>query len=128
MKISTPSPFSVKPLAISTCLLSTLLLVGCQSMPSVQSSSPAMLSTAQTPDAAKAMIIKAQQQQRRQSLAYHSNVEINNDQKFAGIDTAKLMATGDDVDSYCEAKHDSCCYKQGSCFLVRHVFYHRAHL
>ena len=106
MKFSTKSPFSVKPLAISTCLLSTLLLVGCQSMPSVQPSSPTALSTAQTPAAAKTMIINAQQQQRRQSLAYHSNIEINNDKKFMGINTDKLMATGDDVDSYCEDKHD----------------------
>ena len=83
-----------------------LVLVGCQSMPASQTSSAAALSTAQTPAAAKTMIMKTAQQQRRTSFAYHSNFEINNSQQFVGINTDNLPVESDYVGSYCEDKHD----------------------
>ena len=106
MNTTKHTSFAIKPLVLSTCALSMLVLVGCQSMPAAQSASTTSISAVQTPAAAKAMIIKAAQQQRRTSFAYHSNIEINNRQKFVGVKADSIVADSDYVGSYCEDKHD----------------------
>lgn len=90
-------------LTVSALLASTLLISACQSTGVIQSNN---LSANTTPTAAKIALATALQQQRRQSFAYHSNVEIVNEQQFAGIDSTQLLAS-EDVESHCKDTHDN---------------------
>ncbi|KAA0914471.1 hypothetical protein [Psychrobacter sp. ANT_WB68] len=89
-------------ITVSTLVASTLLITGCQSVNLSQSKN---LPADNTPSVAKAALATALQQQRRQSFAYHSNVEIVNEQQFTTIDSTQLV-TSEYVDSYCEDNHD----------------------
>ena len=90
-------------LTVSALLASTLLISACQSTGVAQANH---LSANTTPTAAKTALATALQQQRRQSFAYHSNVEIVNEQQFANIDNTQLLAS-EDLDSYCKDTHDN---------------------
>ena len=76
-------------LTVSALLASTLLISACQSTGVAQANH---VSANTTPTAAKKALAKALQQQRRQSFAYHSNIEIVNEQQFADIDRIQLLA------------------------------------
>ncbi|OXL26435.1 hypothetical protein [Psychrobacter sp. DAB_AL32B] len=88
---------------LSALVTSALLITACQSTNLSQSKS---LSADNTPSAAKAALATALQQQRRQSFAYHSNIEIVNQQQFTDIDSTQL-AVSEEVDSYCDDTHDN---------------------
>ena len=90
-------------LTVSALLASTLLISACQSTGVAQANH---VSANTTPTAAKTALAKALQQQRRQSFAYHSNIEIVNEQQFADIDRIQLLAS-EDLDSYCKDTHDN---------------------
>ena len=90
-------------LTVSALLASTLLISACQSTGVAQANH---LSANTTPTAAKTALATALQQQRRQSFAYHSNIEIVNEQQFANIDSTQLLAS-EDLDSYCKDTHDN---------------------
>ncbi len=90
-------------LTVSALLASTLLISACQSTGVAQANH---LSANTTPTAAKTALATALQQQRRQSFAYHSNIEIVNEQQFANIDNLQLLAS-EDLDSYCKDTHDN---------------------
>lgn len=90
-------------LTVSALLASTLLIGACQSTGVIQANN---LSANTTPTAAKIALATALQQQRRQSFTYHSNVEIVNEQQFAGIDSTQLLAS-EDVESHCKDTHDN---------------------
>ena len=90
-------------LTVSALLASTLLISACQSTGVAPSNH---LSANTTPTAAKTALATALQQQRRQSFAYHSNIEIVNEQQFANIDSTQLLAS-EDLDSYCKDTHDN---------------------
>ncbi|WP_413521252.1 hypothetical protein [Psychrobacter glacincola] len=90
-------------LTVSALLASTLLISACQSTGVIQANH---VSANTTPTAAKTALATALQQQRRQSFAYHSNIEIVNEQQFADIDSTQLLASGD-LDSYCKDTHDN---------------------
>ena len=86
-------------------LLSGSLLLGCQTTPTAAAKSANNTAANNTAIAAKTTLAKALQKQRRQSVSYHSNLQINNDQQFANSESTQLVAT-DDVDSYCVDTHD----------------------
>ena len=89
-------------IGIHTVLASALFITGCQSTSMGQSG----VSTSNpTPAAAKTVLAKALQQQRRQSFAYHTNLEVNNDQQVTAVNTKNLVAS-DYIGSYCEDAHD----------------------
>lgn len=90
---------------LTSALLTSSLLVGCQSMPTGSSTTTAMSTINKTPSAAKTILADALQKQRRQSFAYNSNIEVSNDKQFTNIDGQQLIATND-IDSYCEDTHD----------------------
>ena len=90
-------------LTVSALLASTLLISACQSTGVAQANH---INANTTPTAAKTALATALQQQRRQSFAYHSNIEIVNEQQFANIDSTQLLAS-EDLDSYCKDTHDN---------------------
>ena len=90
-------------LTVSALLASTLLISACQSTGVAQANH---VSANTTPTAAKTALATALQQQRRQSFAYHSNIEIVNEQQFANIDNTQLLAS-EDLESYCKDTHDN---------------------
>ena len=93
-------------LVSSTLVASTLLITACQSTNvSNNLGQSKNLQADNAPSVAKNALASALQQQRRQSFAYHSNIEISNEHQFTAIDSTKLVAS-DDVDSYCEDNHD----------------------
>ncbi|MEN6670674.1 hypothetical protein AAJP47_09880 [Psychrobacter sp. B38] len=100
------SPIKSNTLFASVFLTGALLLTGCQSTSLSSNSGQSSAMTAkQTSAAAKTALATALQKQRRQSFSYHSNVEINNDQQSADIET-KALAGSDYMDQYCEDTHD----------------------
>lgn len=91
-------------LITSAFLTGALLLTGCQSTNLGQSNAVAVK---QAPSVAKKTLETALQKQRRQSLSYHSNLEIINNQKFIDVDTStEKMAASDYVGEHCEEAHD----------------------
>ena len=93
-------------LVSSTLVASTLLITACQSTNvSNNLGQSKNLQADNAPSVAKNALASALQQQRRQSFAYHSNIEISNEHQFTAIDSTKLVAS-DDVNSYCEDNHD----------------------
>lgn len=89
-------------LTVSILLASTLLISACQSTSAVKSNQVSSKSST----AAKTALATALQQQRRQSFAYHSNIEIVNEQQFFDIDNSQLLAS-EDLGGYCKDTHDS---------------------
>ena len=90
--------------ATGALLAGSLLLAGCQSTGASQlSGKPTDMSNSAS--AAKANLAQALQKQRRSSYAYHSNLEINNDNQFSKVDSKQLVAS-DSLESYCEDSHD----------------------
>ena len=90
-------------LTVSALLASTLLISACQSTGIIQANH---VSANTTPTAAKTALATALKQQRRQSFAYHSNIEIVNQQQFIDIDSTQL-AVAEEVESYCDDTHDN---------------------
>ncbi|MGP4713100.1 MULTISPECIES: hypothetical protein [unclassified Psychrobacter] len=92
---------STKVLMLSAALSTAIIATGCQSTSGGQGT----VAINQTPAAAKTALAAALQKQRRQSFAYHSNLEISNEQKFLNIDESQLVAS-EYVDAHCEETHD----------------------
>ena len=90
-------------ITLSSLVASMLLMTACQSTNLSQSKG---LSVYNTPTAAKTALATALQQQRRQSFAYHTNIEIVNQQQFIDIDSTQLVVA-EDVESYCDDTHDN---------------------
>ena len=90
-------------LTVSALLASMLLISACQSTGVIQANH---VSANTTPTAAKTALATALKQQRRQSFAYHSNIEIVNQQQFIDIDSTQL-AVAEDIESYCDDTHDN---------------------
>lgn len=100
------SMMTVSSLVSMTLVASTLLITACQSTNlSTNLGQSKNLQADNAPSVAKNALASALQQQRRQSFAYHSNIEIVNEHQFTAIDSTQLVAS-DDVDSYCEDNHD----------------------
>ena len=100
------SMMTVSSLVSMTLVASTLLITACQSTNlSTNLGQSKNLQADNAPSVAKNALASALQQQRRQSFAYHSNIEIINEHQFTAIDSTQRVAS-DDVDSYCEDKHD----------------------
>ncbi|MBP8816984.1 MAG: hypothetical protein KBG93_04925, partial [Psychrobacter sp.] len=93
-------------LVSSALVASTLLITACQSTNvSNNLGQSKNLQADNAPSVAKNALASALQQQRRQSFAYHSNIEVINEHQFTAIDSTQRVAS-DDVDSYCEDNHD----------------------
>ena len=100
------SMMTVSSLVSMTLVASTLLITACQSTNlSTNLGQSKNLQADNAPSVAKNALASALQQQRRQSFAYHSNIEIINEHQFTAIDSTQRVAS-DDVDSYCEDNHD----------------------
>ena len=100
------SMMTVSSLVSMTLVASTLLITACQSTNlSTNLGQSKNLQADNAPSVAKNALASALQQQRRQSFAYHSNIEIVNEHQFTAIDSTQRVAS-DDVDSYCEDNHD----------------------
>jgi hypothetical protein len=101
------SQFNVKNdksiIGVSTVLASALLITGCQSTNLGQ---PSTIAANNTSVSAKTVLATALQQQRRQSFAYHSNLEINNDQQFVDVDSKQVAGSNHEY-PYCEETHDA---------------------
>ena len=95
-----PSPL----FATGALLAGSLMLAGCQSTGANQISGKSVDMT-NSASAAKANLAQALQKQRRSSYAYHSNLEINNDNQSSTVDSKQLVAS-DSLESYCEDSHD----------------------
>ena len=75
-------------LVSSTLVASTLLITACQSTNvSNNLGQSKNLQADNAPSVAKNALASALQQQRRQSFAYHSNIEISNEHQFTAIDS-----------------------------------------
>ena len=100
------SMMTVSSLVSMTLVASTLLITACQSTNlSTNLGQSKNLQADNAPSVAKNALASALQQQRRQSFAYHSNIEVINEHQFTAIDSTQRVAS-DDVDSYCEDNHD----------------------
>ena len=101
MRISPQLITSSNGLWLSAILSSAVLVTGCQSTPLAQNISI----NNQTPMAAKTALADALQKQRRQSFAYHSNIEMSNQQPLTQVDSRSLVVA-DEVSAHCETVHD----------------------
>lgn len=100
------SMMTVSSLVSMTLVASTLLITACQSTNlSTNLGQSKNLQADNAPSVAKNALASALQQQRRQSFAYHSNIEVINEHQFTAIDSTQRVAS-EDVDSYCEDNHD----------------------
>ena len=102
MKISPQLITSSNALWLSAILSSAVLATGCQSTSLAQ---PHTINNYQTPMAAKTALADALQQQRRQSFAYHSNIEMSNQQPLTNVDSHALVVA-EEVSAHCETVHD----------------------
>lgn len=104
--LGSKSMMTVSSLVSMTLVASTLLITACQSTNlSTNLSQSKNLQADNAPSVAKNVLASALQQQRRQSFAYHSNIEVINEHQFTAIDSTQRVAS-DDVDSHCEDNHD----------------------
>lgn len=88
--------FRVPLLAVS--LTVSVLLSGCQSLPSSNTATKAAVPNVNP----KAMVVQALKSQRKQSFSYHSNIEI-----AAPIASNRPLAVASSADTHCQTVHDN---------------------
>lgn len=103
MKISPQVMVSSHVFWLSALLSSAVLATGCQSTLLAKNNT---MTANQTPMAAKTALAEALQQQRRQSFAYHSNIEMNNQRQFMDVESRSLVVA-EDASAHCETVHDN---------------------